>query len=274
MRLAFRRETELFFESILREDRGVLELLTADYTFVNERLARHYGIPNVYGDQFRRVHADSDPNRRGLLGHGSILLVTSRPNRTSPVLRGKWILYEYSRYAAARSARRRARARRGPAGNHSPCVTMRERLAAHRTIPSCAGCHSMIDPPGFALENFDAVGRWRDVDETYQPIDASGALPDGTKFDGLAGFRETLLQRARSVRDDRDREAADLCAWAVASRSATTCPRSAGSCARRRPTLHVCRMSFSASRRSVPFQMRRSRPLQSANAVASRALGP
>jgi hypothetical protein len=194
VRLAFRRETELFFESILREERGIPELLTADYTFVNERLARHYGIPKIYGDRFRRVTL-TDPNRRGLLGHGSILLVTSRPNRTSPVLRGKWILANVLGTPPPDPPADVPALEEEPPGNHVRVLTMRERLAAHRKTPVCAGCHSMIDPPGFALENFDAVGRWRVIDEEYRPIDASGTLPDGTTFEGLAGFRATLLSR-------------------------------------------------------------------------------
>jgi hypothetical protein len=194
VRLAFRRETELFFESILREERGIPELLTADYTFVNERLARHYGIPKIYGDRFRRVTL-KDPNRRGLLGQGSILLVTSRPNRTSPVLRGKWILSNILGTPPPDPPANVPALEEEPPGNHVKVMTMRERLAAHRKTPVCSGCHSMIDPPGFALENFDAVGRWREIDEEYRPIDASGTLPEGTRFDGLAGFRATLLSK-------------------------------------------------------------------------------
>ena len=191
--VAFRRETELFFESILRENRGIMELLTADYTFVNERLARHYGIPNVYGDRFRRVK-QVNPNRRGLLGHGSILLATSRPNRTSPVLRGKWILSNILGTPPPDPPANVPALEEDAPGNHDKVMTVRERIAAHRTNAICAGCHAMLDPPGFALENFDAVGRWRSVDESFRLIDASGTLPDGTTFDGLAGFRTSLLQ--------------------------------------------------------------------------------
>ncbi len=191
VRLGFRRETELFVESILRENRGVMELLTADYTFVNERLARHYGIPGVYGDRFRRVPV-TDPNRRGLLGHGSVLTVTSRPNRTSPVLRGKWILMNVLGAPPPDPPADVPALEEDAVGNHSRADTVRERLARHRRNPACAGCHALIDPPGFALENFDAVGRWREMDNAFRPIDASGVLPDGTAFDGVVGFRNAL----------------------------------------------------------------------------------
>ena len=191
VRLGFRRETELFVESILRENRGVMELLTADYTFLNERLARHYGVPGVYGDRFRRVTV-TDPNRRGLLGHGSVLTVTSRPNRTSPVLRGKWILMNVLGAPPPDPPADVPALEEDAVGNHSRAETVRERLARHRRNPACAGCHALIDPPGFALENFDAVGRWREVDDAFRRIDASGRLPDGTAFDGVAGFRDAL----------------------------------------------------------------------------------
>jgi mono/diheme cytochrome c family protein len=190
LRQGFQRETEMLFESILREDRSVLDLLDADYTFVNERLARHYGIPNVYGPDFRRVSVPSDA-RRGLLGHGSLLLVTSNANRTSPVIRGKWILenlvgsqaplpppdvppLEEKPTAAARS--------------------VRERIEQHRANPACAGCHKIMDPIGLALENFDAIGRWRTTDEGVT-IDASAQLVDGTAIDGPASLRKALLNR-------------------------------------------------------------------------------
>jgi mono/diheme cytochrome c family protein len=191
LRQAMRRETELFFDSILDENRSVLELLTADYTFVNERLARHYGIPNVYGSRFRRVTIP-DPNRRGLLGQASILFATSRPNRTSPVLRGKWILQNVLGVVPPDPPPNI------PAFPESSNVThnvqsVRARLAQHRANPACATCHSMIDPPGFALEHFNAVGQWRDLDESLQPVDASGTLPDGTKFDGVGELRQALL---------------------------------------------------------------------------------
>lgn len=195
MRQAFRRETELFFESIVREDRSVVDLLSADYTFVNERLARHYGLPNVQGSHFRRVTIDN-PNRRGLLGHGSILTITSHPTRTSPVFRGKWILENILGTppppppANVPALEEKAGAY---AGGRLP--SMRERMAQHRTNPTCSGCHSMIDPAGFALENFDPIGRWRDVDESFTPVDASGSLPDGSKFTNVAELRTALVSR-------------------------------------------------------------------------------
>ena len=193
LREAFRHETELFFESILREDRNVLDLLTANYTFVNERLAKHYGIPNVYGSHFRRVSLGDENPRRGLLGQGSILTVTSYANRTSPVLRGKWILDNFLAMPPP------------PPPPNVPALevenkegedlSMREAMVQHRANPVCASCHSMMDPLGLSLENFDAVGRWRSRGESNEPIDASAVFPDGTEFDGVAGLRQTLLSR-------------------------------------------------------------------------------
>ena len=192
LREAFRRETELFFESQVRADRSVLDLLSADYTFLNDRLARHYGIPGVYGSHYRRVDYP-DERRAGLLGHGSILTVTSHPNRTSPVVRGKWLLENL------------LGAPPPPPPPDVPALaendegiapaTVRERLEQHRANPTCAACHAKMDPLGFALENFDAVGQWRTADaEARAPIDASGTLPDGTPFTQPAEFRRGLLQ--------------------------------------------------------------------------------
>ena len=192
LREAFRRETELFVESQLREDRSVRELLEADYTFVNERLARHYGIPNVYGSHFRRV-TYADDRRAGLLGHGSILTVTSPPHRTSPVVRGKWLL-ENLLGAPPPPPPPNVPSLSEAEGGEKP-ASMRERMAQHRKNPVCASCHAKIDPLGFALENFDAVGRWRErngAEETL--IDASGELPDGAPFDGPSTFRDALLR--------------------------------------------------------------------------------
>ena len=192
LREALRRETELFVESQLREDRSVRDLLGANYTFLNERLARHYGIPSVYGSHFRRV-TYSDDRRAGLLGHGSILTVTSPPHRTSPTVRGKWLL-ENLLGAPQPPPPPDVPGLPEHEGGEKP-ATMRERLALHRVNPVCASCHAKIDPLGFALENFDAVGRWRANDGAEDtPVDASGALPDGAEFDGPASFRDALLR--------------------------------------------------------------------------------
>ena len=190
LRQAFARETGLFVESILREGRSVIDLLAADHTFVNERLARHYGIPNVYGDRFRRI-AVTDPNRRGLLGHGSVLTVTSYPTRTSPVLRGKWVLDNILGAPPAPPPPDVPDLEENPVGQVLP---MRERMAHHRRNAVCASCHSRMDPLGLALENFDATGRWRAA-EGAKRIDASAALDDGTSFVGPAGLRTVLLSR-------------------------------------------------------------------------------
>ena len=195
LRQAFVRETEMLFESVIREDLPALTLFDADYTFVNERLARHYGIPNVYGPDFRRVPVPNE-DRRGVLGHGSVLLVTSYSNRTSPVIRGAWILenilgspppvpppnvpaFEENTFGVAPT-------------------TVRARLEQHRANPACASCHKIMDPIGLALENFDAVGRWRTTDAS-SPIDATGQLVDGTKLDGPSSLREALLSRPEVV---------------------------------------------------------------------------
>ena len=191
LRDAFLEETALFFESQLKEDRSVVELLSADYTFVNERLARHYGIPNVYGDRFRRVSL-TDGRRGGLLGHGSLLTVTSYPNRTSPVLRGKWLLETIlGTPPPPPPPDVPALQERGEGGK---IVSVRERLEAHRNNPACSGCHSIMDPLGFALENFDPIGRWR-TEDAGTPVDASGALPSGAAFEGMTGLRALLLQQ-------------------------------------------------------------------------------
>jgi mono/diheme cytochrome c family protein len=190
LRQAFERELKLFVASIIREDRNVLDLMTADYTFVNERLARHYGIPNVYGPQFRRVTLAADA-RKGLLGKGAVLLVTSHADRTSPVVRGKWIL---DNLLGAPPPPAPAVV---PPLDDSPAaatLTMRQRMEKHRENPVCASCHKVMDPIGLALENFDAIGRWRDLDGE-SPIDASGVLTDGTKVSGAVDLRQALLQR-------------------------------------------------------------------------------
>ncbi len=192
LRQAFQQETELFFESILREDRSVLEFLTADYTFVNERLARHYGIPNIYGSHFRRITLVDD-TRRGLLGHGSILTTTAYPTRTSPVLRGKWVLENLLGTPPPLPPPNVPSLEETTGAGET--LSMREAMEQHRANPVCASCHRLMDPPGFALEQFDAVGRYRTRNESNTEIDASGMLPDGTAFDGAAGLREALLRR-------------------------------------------------------------------------------
>jgi hypothetical protein len=189
LRLAMLQEMELFFGSIIREDRNVVDLLTADYTFVNERLAEHYGIPNVYGSQFRRVTL-ADDARRGLLGKGAILTVTSLSTRTSPVVRGKWIL-ENIIGTPPPPPPPNVPALEDNAPGKKP-RSMRERLEAHRKNPPCAGCHRIMDPIGFALEPFDAVGAWRTTD-AGSPIDGSGQLANGLKVDGPVSLRQALL---------------------------------------------------------------------------------
>jgi mono/diheme cytochrome c family protein len=192
LRQAMRQETEMLVGSVIRENRSVLDLIRANYTFLNERLAKHYGIPNIYGTRFRRVTFDGESQRGGLLRQGSILLVTSYPTRTSPVIRGKWILENVMGVPPP------------PPPANVPALDdvktvkrnapVRERLAEHRKNPTCAGCHRLTDPVGFALENYDAVGRWRTI-EGGEPIDPSGTLFDGTKFDGLVGLQKAILSK-------------------------------------------------------------------------------
>jgi mono/diheme cytochrome c family protein len=191
LRQAFRRETELLFESLIREDRNVLDLLRADYTFVDERLARHYGIPGIYGSRFRRV-AVTDDARKGLLGQGSVLSVTSHAERTSPVLRGKWVLENLLGLPVPPPPPDVPQLL--AAGEAEKPKTLREQMAAHRVSPTCATCHKVMDPVGFALENFDVVGAWR----THEPggkIDASGQLADGRQVDGVVTLRNAILDR-------------------------------------------------------------------------------
>ena len=191
LRQALRQETELFFESIMREDRSVLDLLRANYTFLNERLAKHYGIPNIYGSRFRRVTFENG-ERGGLLRQGSVLAVTSYANRTSPVIRGKWVLANIlgtpppppPPFVPALKE----------SSGEGRTLSMRERMAEHRANPACAGCHKLMDPIGFSLENYDGVGRWRSA-EDGKPVDAAGSLPDGSQFEGVAGLQQALLKR-------------------------------------------------------------------------------
>jgi hypothetical protein len=189
LRQAFRTETEMFVSSVIKEDRNVTDLLTANYTFVNERLAKHYGIPNIYGSQFRRITV-ADENRRGLLGQGSILTVTSYPTRTSPVLRGKWIMENIMGTPPPAPPPNVPALKEGDEGGK--VTTVRERLEEHRKDPPCSTCHKVMDPLGFSLEQFDAIGQWRTKDLGL-PIDATGQLADGTKINGLDDLRKALL---------------------------------------------------------------------------------
>ena len=191
LRESMLQETKLFFESILHEDRNVMDLMNADYTFVNERLARHYGIPDIYGSQFRRIHV-ADANRRGLLGQASILTVTAYPNRTSPVQRGKWVLTNILGTPPTPPPPNVPELKEN-AEDQAP-KSLRERMEVHRADPVCAGCHKVMDPFGFALENFDAIGRWRDTDDGAK-IDAAGVLFTGAKVDGPATLRQMLVSR-------------------------------------------------------------------------------
>jgi mono/diheme cytochrome c family protein len=190
---AFQRETELFVGSTIRDDRGVATLLDADYTFVNERLARHYGLPGIYGSRFRRVTLPNHDERGGLLAQGALLATTSYPDRTSPVLRGKFLLNNIFGLPVPPPPPGVDTNLENKPGAASK--TMRERLAQHRQNPSCSSCHSVIDPLGFALENFDVIGGWRTIDEAGKPVDASGATTDGQRVDGLGGLRGLLLAR-------------------------------------------------------------------------------
>ena len=194
VREAFRRETELLFSFIVRENRSALELLNADYTFVNERLARHYGIPGVYGTRFRKVPV-TDPNRRGLLGHGSLLSMTSVATRTSPVFRGKFVLSTFLNTPPPPPLPNVPTLEESTKGAATKPKTVREQLELHRGNPTCAGCHRVIDPVGFALENFDPVGQWRTTDADGSPLDTGGVLADGSKVDGPVALRNVILSR-------------------------------------------------------------------------------
>jgi hypothetical protein len=192
LRQAFRQETELFFDSVLREDRNVLTFIRSDYAFLNERLAKHYGISEVYGNRFRRVSLTPASRRGGLLRQGSVLSVTSYATRTSPVLRGVLVLRNIL------GAPPPSPPPNVPALDESKMssnLSMRQRLAAHRSNAVCASCHSIIDPVGFALENFNAVGQWRDFEVDGQPVDVSGAIPGVGTFHGVDGLENAILAR-------------------------------------------------------------------------------
>ena len=190
LRVDMERETLLFLESQLQTDRSLLELLTAEYTFVNERLARHYGIDQVYGERFRRVPVDAD-TRGGLLGHASLLTLTSYPTRTSPVLRGKWVLDNILGMPPPPPPDDVPALEENHGGRD--VLSIRERMEQHRANPACAVCHRIMDPPGFVLENYDAIGRWRATDVAGAPVDTGGTLADGSVVDTPATFREALM---------------------------------------------------------------------------------
>jgi hypothetical protein len=193
LRNALAQETELLVESTVTEDRSVADLLKTDYTFLNQRLAEHYGIKGIYGNEFRRIPV-TDPNRQGLLGQASIMTVTSYPDRTAPTVRGKWVLEQLLGTPPP------------PPPPNVPALkdddsakaqTMRQRMESHRANPTCAACHRLMDPIGFALENFDGIGRWREAagEDGTGAIDSSGVLPDGTEFNGPTGLRDILMKR-------------------------------------------------------------------------------
>ncbi len=193
LRQAFRTEAEMFFESVVREDRSIIDLLDGDYTFVNERLAAHYGIPDIYGSQFRQVKLTGALDvRRGLLGKGGIELVTSISDRTSPVQRGKWVMTNILGIVPPDPPPNVPALKEASAGSNGP-QTMRQLMEAHRANPACAGCHKMMDPIGFALENFDGIGKWR-TEDAGQKVDASSQLTDGTKINGVVDLRNALLR--------------------------------------------------------------------------------
>ncbi len=204
---AFQRETELFFDSIVRDDRSVLDLLTADYSYINERIARHYGIPNVTGDQFRRVAMPE--NRRGILNHGSILQLTSVADRTSPVQRGKWIMQVIFGTPPPPPPPNVPLLEETKGAVGSRVLSVRERMEEHRANPACMSCHRMIDPLGLALENYDVTGKWR-IKDNGVPVDAAGVMYDGTKIDGPAGLRRRRPETFGHVRPDVHRKPDDV----------------------------------------------------------------
>src|SRR5678815_4664531 len=196
LRRAFEQEAELFFASIMRENRTVLDLMDANYTFVNERLAKHYNIPGVYGSHYRRVML-TDEARRGVLGKGAVLMVTSHTDRTSPVVRGKWVLENLLGVPTPPMPNNVPPLAETATAAGGKVLTMRDRMATHRANPACANCHRIMDPIGLAMENFDAVGAWRTREggTLGSPIDASGVLLDGTEIDGVVSLRRALMKR-------------------------------------------------------------------------------
>jgi hypothetical protein len=225
--IAMRQEIELLFDNIVREDRPVLELLTADYTFVNERLAKHYVIPNIRGSEFRRITL-TDDYRRGLLGKGAILALTSVADRTSPVLRGKWVMGVLLGTPPPPPPPSVPKLDETPGTADGKSLTVRERMEMHRANPACNSCHQMIDPVGLALENFDVTGAWRTLDKTYSisptgvrihspgvPIDPTSKLFDGTPLDGPASLRQAILKHSDAFIDTLTEK---LMAYAVGRR--------------------------------------------------------
>jgi hypothetical protein len=194
IRKGFRRETEMLFSYILRNDRSALELLTADYTFLNERLAKHYGIPGVYGERFRKVPL-TDPNRFGLLGHGSVLSLTALATRTSPVFRGVYVLTTFLNTPPPPPPPNVPALDESSKGESKAPKSVRDQLELHRAVQPCASCHRVIDPPGFALENFNSVGQWRTAMDNGARIDANGVLADGSKLSGPAELRQAIVGR-------------------------------------------------------------------------------
>jgi cytochrome c553 len=252
LRQAFQRETELFFQNILREDRSVMELLDANYTFLNQRLAEHYGIPNIYGPQFRKVTL-ADPNRGGLLGQGSILTVTSYPNRTSVVQRGKWILDNL--LGSPPPPPPLVVPELVPHANDGRLLTMREQMEQHRSNAICSSCHARMDPIGFALENYDGVGKWRDQDGG-SPIDASGKLPGGVQFEKPAGLKKLLVA---SYHDQFDNTVTEKLLTYALGRGLEYYDKPAVRAISRLAARDDYRISalISAIVKSTPFQMRR-----------------
>ena len=259
---SMRRETELLFQSIVDENRSVLDLLTANYTFVDERLAKHYGIPNIAGSRFRRVPL-TDPNRFGLLGQGSILSVTSFSTRTSPVVRGKWVLEQLLGATVP-----------VPPANvpelsenleNVELRTVRERMEEHRTNPQCAACHKIMDPIGFSLENFDAVGAWR-VNDSGFPVDASGVLADGTQVDSPAALRQAILARSEAFMGSFTRKLLTYALGRGLEPYDMPVVRAINRDAAKSESRFV--PIVLAIAKSTPFQMRRAQPLETSTEAA------
>ncbi len=252
----------LFLDSVLRSDRSVLELLSSDQTFLNETLARHYGVPNILGDQFRAVRL-TDPNRWGLLGKGAVLMATSYGNRTAPVLRGAWILENITGTPPTAPPPGVGALKETEPGKEAE--TVRVRLERHRQNPSCNACHGVMDPMGFALENFDVVGAWRDKDrDAGSPIDSSGQLADGTHVSGPAQLRKALLARPdQFVQTLTEKLMTFALGRAVTYQDMPT--RSGDRAPRGRATTTASKPSSRASWKAKPFEMRELPPAKPAD---------